>query len=504
MSKLVELLKDPIKFTAFYWPEIVIYRKQAEVMESVLHNDETIVHAGNQLGKDFITALISVWFFVSRVYALQSSCRIITSSAGQTQLKSVLWGEIRRLINTARFPLPIELNEMEIYALQEGIREPRSYIKGIVTNVAENMLGHHLERGPNGEPTTMAIFDEASSIQNEYYEATDTWAHRKLAIGNPLPCANFFKAKVKAGTDKYCKVIRIRAEDSPNVIKRKQLIPGLIDHKLYKKRRDTWDKVRQCIGLDGLFYEGAELLLYPPTNLAAAETQADRLLKLGKKDGYRVGEAVGIDPAEGGDSTVWTVIDHKGIILQEEMKTPNTSVITNHTIALMNAYRIDPEKVAFDRGGGGKQHADKLREQGYEVMTVAFGESATDPNHWRRKYTQFLDNEERLDTVESRYVYKNRRAEMYGLLRELLMLDKQGKGCFGIPAKYTELIRQLSPLPLLYDVEGRMYLPPKDKPTPTYKGETIKDMLGCSPDHADSLVLAVFAMLSQPVYQEAG
>jgi len=39
-----------------------------------------------------------------------------------------------------------------------------------------------------------------------------------------------------------------------------------------------------------------------------------------------------------------------------------------------------------------------------------------------------------------------------------------------------------------------MYLPPKDKPTTTHKGVTIKKLIGCSPDEADSLVLAVYAL----------
>lgn len=100
---------------------------------------------------------------------------------------------------------------------------------------------------------------------------------------------------------------------------------------------------------------------------------------------------------------------------------------------------------------------------------------------------------------------------MYGILRDLLnpgpvLEDADGNfiakvsatGGFGIPAKYAELRRQLAPMPLDYDGEGRMYLPPKNKPTPTYKGRTIRDLIGRSPDHADSLVLAVFGLVVRP------
>jgi hypothetical protein len=36
------------------------------------------------------------------------------------------------------------------------------------------------------------------------YKAADTWARRKLVIGNPYPCTNFFRTGVKGG-DLYAK-----------------------------------------------------------------------------------------------------------------------------------------------------------------------------------------------------------------------------------------------------------------------------------------------------------
>lgn len=195
MSKEVELLTDPRKFIAMCWPQAVIYDKQIEIIESVRDNFETIVVAGNQLGKDWISGLITLWFFCSR-----SPCRIVTSSSGQTQLESVLWGEIKNFIRDSQYPLPINMTHLHIrQLLPDGTEEPKSYVKGIVTNTVENMQGHHLPRGPNGEPRTLCIMDEASGIGQEFYDAIQTWAHRILIVGNPLPCTNFFFTGVKAG-----------------------------------------------------------------------------------------------------------------------------------------------------------------------------------------------------------------------------------------------------------------------------------------------------------------
>jgi hypothetical protein len=173
-------------------------------------------------------------------------------------------------------------------------------------------------------------------------------------------------------------------------------------------------------------------------------------------------------------------------------------MIPGKTLALMREWQVRPENVLFDRGGGGKQHVDLLRKQGYNVRTVGFGEAASDPFLGRRMKTTV----ERREIREQQYVYKNRRAEMYGLLRQ--RLDPATGSTFGLPPQYTELRRQLAPIPLLYDAEGRLYLPPKDKKNPDSAELTLKELLGCSPDEADSLVLAVFGLDRKATRAAAG
>jgi hypothetical protein len=65
------------------------------------------------------------------------------------------------------------------------------------------------------------------------------------------------------------KVIHIAAEESPNVAfalaeiaggkkpSHTVVVPGLLTYEEYRKRRETWDIVRQTISLDGKFYQGA-------------------------------------------------------------------------------------------------------------------------------------------------------------------------------------------------------------------------------------------------------
>ena len=81
----------------------------------------------------------------------------------------------------------------------------------------------------------------------------------------------------------------------------------------------------------------------------------------------------------------------------------------------------------------------------------------------------------------------------------LLLLDDTTGAGYALPEHFTELRRQLAPIPLRYDSEGRLILPPKHKTDGSdSKIETMVDLIGCSPDEADALVLATFGIMNKP------
>lgn len=186
---------DPLGFIHTCWPDVRVYDRQAEVIESVRDNDWTVVPAGNDLGKDFIAALTALWFFCSR-----SPCFVVTSSVDGSQLEAVLWGEIRKFIRESVVPLPIQENHLLLRQYLRGEIEPQSRMEGRVVKVGEGLLGRHIpKRPPHWLPMTLVIFDECSAIDDICYDTSDTWAHRGLIIGNPYPCENFFRRFVDAG-----------------------------------------------------------------------------------------------------------------------------------------------------------------------------------------------------------------------------------------------------------------------------------------------------------------
>ena len=481
---VLALAADPLRFVSLCWPDMQLYPKQEEILLSLRDHVETFVHAANETGKTRIVAVGTLWFFASRTPA-----RVVTSSSSETQLGAILWSEIHSLIHASRFPLPFVVKTLclkKIRRLDSMETEPSDYVLGYVTNATENFQGHHL---PNDRPRVLAVFDEASGVPDEFFEAADSWAHRKLVIGNPLSTTNFFYRSCRGGdvadpageADLLRKVIHIDGRDSPNVqagFRWKELgkpgsppvlIPGLLTYEEYVRREQQWNEVQRTTRLHGHFYEGDQAVVFPAQWLDAA-MDAQRWRELQEED--RHVEAIGVDVAAGGrDNTCWTLVDSHGVIDQIVLDTPNTMEIVGRTIQLIREHNLSARRVAFDAGGGGKQIGDRLREQNYHVQLIGFGESA-----------------------DAKQAYRNKRAELYGKLREYLNPERES-GVFALPPDADQLRRELAVLPLQYDSEGRMQLLPKEsRGAGQQQGPCLRQLLGHSPDRADSLALAVWTV----------
>jgi hypothetical protein len=499
---------NPFKLQKLLWPDITFYRKQREIINSVFYEaDRTTVPASHMAGKDFIAAFIVIAFFLTR-----HPCRIVTTSVDTAQLNGVLWGEMRRFIQSSKYPLnseqggPLLINDMKLRKVYNNQVCGLSYVVAKVAQKGESISGHHIAKTGDGINRTLFVGDEASAIDHNTLEKATEWANTMLLIGNPYKCANMFYWDVKGrretddpggdlrktyGTGYYRKVIRICADDSPNVQYAKAeiaagrepsgkiLVPGVLPYEDYVKRRKTWDKMKQSAGLDGLFYEGAEVSMFPPDWLSASSQYADKL-----RGQRRRGISMGIDPAEGGDNTAICISDAHGVVELISLKTPDTQEIIRRIKAGILKHKIQAQNIVLDRGGGGKQLADQLKADGYPVRTIGFGEAPTKEDD------------------EQKSPYFNKRAELYGLLREA-MDPYTTVPKFSIPALECKAIHdQLSPIPLTYDSEGRMVLLPKRRNLGSNRtGKTLVDIIGHSPDEADACVLSLYA-IRKPIQQQ--
>lgn len=215
-------VKSPLILADRLWPDVRFYPEQCEIVESVRDSKETVVVAGNMLGKDYVAGFIATSFFLAPqlyfdpeyVASIESTrsinnphphtVRVITSSVAEHHLK-VLWGEIGRFVGGCQYPLvqskenpngPLSMNYQEIrYARERWSKNPLNYLVGRVSAKGEGMAGHHAAY-------TLGIIDEASGVDNLVYTQIGTWAKRILMIGNPNPCpvTHFFRDAVKKGT----------------------------------------------------------------------------------------------------------------------------------------------------------------------------------------------------------------------------------------------------------------------------------------------------------------
>ncbi|HEV7225554.1 MAG TPA: hypothetical protein VGN42_22805 [Pirellulales bacterium] len=508
-------VSDPCGFAARFWPRLRLTPYQRRILESVRDNGETWVHSANKMGKSFVAALAAVWWFATR------PGRVMTTARTGRHLKLVLWPEIKNLLRTSCNELDGELSrfhfgfhqlEQFVYGQlrERGKPDERYYIAGLLQNQEESFQGLHLPTLKDGTPTVLAIVDEASNQERWLYDAISSYAHRILEIGNPTHSEGRFYEICRArdqrhpddvdGNRLFRKVIHVSGEQSPNVKAGLQwaadarptkpaqppmIVPGILSYQQFVERKANWSPYQVRTRLLGLFPDEGGGRLFPAEWLDAAQ-------QFGRIAAERPGRpyALGVDVAQGGgDLTAWVVLGRYGVRKLIVRETPNTAEIAGQTIRLMRAFRIRPAWVAFDAGGGGKQIADLLRDRGFEdLLDVTFGAAAED----RRKY-------------------KNQRAELYGELREAMTPSTRqsrllaapierwprAARCLGLPPDDALLREDLAVLPLLRDAEGRLRLPPKDKPTRRTSAQSersVRELLGGrSPDRGDALALAYYA-----------
>lgn len=290
----------------------------------------------------------------------------------------------------------------------------------------------------------------------------------------------------------FRKVLTIAALDSPNVqreLMRRQgvpedalppEVPGVLSWAEYQARLATWDEERRCVGLEARYYEGPSLKLFPPDRLAASAANAARLA--GTK---RRAKAAGVDPGEGAAETALYAADELGVVDELCIRTPDTSDIPALIVGFLEKNGVPDHMCLMDRGGGGKQAYDQLRKMGRKVRTLAFGSPPA------------VDGRTK-DAAVEQAAYRNVRAQMYGELSDLIAAG------FAIPLHMQELRRQLAAVPRLRDGEGRLWLPPKQARGPGGREMTMTQLVGCSPDRSDALVLAVHSLLHPERKAQAG
>lgn len=196
-------LKDPV-----WWIRNVLghepWEKQIEIIESVRDHRTTTVKSCHAAGKSFVAASVALWFLYTHKPSI-----VLTTAPTDRQVKGILWKEIRKSYQHAKYPLGGTILTQELKLDNDwfawGFTAP--------DYDPDRFQGFH-------EIHILVVADESSGVSDEIFEGIDgvlTSEHaRLLMIGNPTnPSGRFAKSFKSQDTHK----ITISAFDTPNFMK---------------------------------------------------------------------------------------------------------------------------------------------------------------------------------------------------------------------------------------------------------------------------------------------
>lgn len=206
------------------WP------KMREVAESVRDHERTTVGAGHGVSKTYEAARAAVGFLISHCPST-----VVTTAPTGTQVKDLLWREIRDCHANAKIPIGGKLTttmlDMQYETGRRWFATGFSTKPDTVTKEATAFQGYHNE-------ALLIIFDEAAGILPEIWRAAEHIGapyKRFLAIGNPTAGVGEFAESL---SDKSYNYINIAVTDTPNFQQGKIVIPGLYGRQ-YEERIRT-------------------------------------------------------------------------------------------------------------------------------------------------------------------------------------------------------------------------------------------------------------------------
>ena len=131
------------------------------------------------LGKGFLIGGLVPWFLWTRKHSLVYIC-----GAGQTQIGSVLFKEIRRAVQNCPFwkagLLPMTISPGIKSSPATATIRPGWGALGFSTSTIERASGHHARH-------MLVIVDEASGVADESWQAIDSLGFSKMLVaGNPI------------------------------------------------------------------------------------------------------------------------------------------------------------------------------------------------------------------------------------------------------------------------------------------------------------------------------
>jgi len=465
-----------------------------KIIEKVARHRRVSIRAPHDVGKSFCMAKIVLWFC-----STFRGAKVVTTAPTFTQVRHILWSEIRAGWERSKVPLggKMNLTEWQITAdwFAMGITaKAEAGGKGQGQGTASGFQGFHA-------PYVLVVFDEATGVHNSIWiqvEGLLTSHNVKfVCIGNPTSKASrFFKTFGAPAWEN----VHISCFDSPNL--RANGIVDLISlgcevdflrglsREGRNQRIESYAVPRpHLLTTQWVMEKALEWTIPHPLFQSKAlgefpEEDEHSLVSLGQVEEAQRREprpgdqiSIGVDVARfGSDKTIITVMEGLSVTqLKKLIKKRNTEIsgeVIAITNALMHARKTRDVAIVVDTTGVGAGVADDLVQykesnpewRDVEIREVQFGERFKSPR----------DGSE-IEVREMAKKYVNKKA------RAFLLLAYDIKNKLTLPAEEAYQV-QLPAIIYRFDSEGRYFIEGKD--------DFQKRTGLSSPDEADSLALA--------------
>lgn len=400
---------------------------QDEIMSAVVESPRVAVVAGHGVGKTRTLAALVLWWLLTRPL----SRAVVLAPQFERQVRSVLFAEIKKLVRRAKVRLPVEVQAGRVVVHGYG---PEWGIIGLPATEPDRIEGLHAEGG------LLLIMDETKGVSQDVFDAlqgalTGGDDSRLLIASTPGgPAGPFYRAC--SDDSGHWKVIRLSSEDS-----------SIVSPQWCEDRAHEWgkDSALYQTRVQGMFADAGDGQLFSLSLLEAATSRKDVTTATPVRLGVDVARSIA------GDQNCVCVT--RGGYVERFSLWRSADLMATAQRVVHEATGCKPDNIRVDAGGVGGGVVDRLRQLRFNVDAVHFGGAASDSAR-----------------------FKNKRAEMYWTLRELLE-----KGDASLPDD-DELITDLAAIRYSFDQSGRVVIEAKDD---------ARKRLGRSPDRADALVLAL-------------
>lgn len=342
-----------------------LWSKQIEIAQAVEQHRRVAVPSAHAVSKSWTAARLVAWWVAVHP---PGSALAVTTAPTESQVKSILWREIRR--GHSEGQLEGHLNQKEWYLHDELVAFGR---KPSDQNPA-GMQGLHARY-------VLVVIDEAGGVPEDIWQAAGSLAansdSRVLAIGNPDDPLSYFANVCRP--DSGWHVVTVDGLQSPNFTG--EYVPPELAQLLLSK--DYEAELRAEVGDEDAVYLSRIRARFPE-DLAASVVPLSWARACQHSDASADGEVeLGVDVGAGGDETVWR--ERRGNVAGRtgRGKTPNWAHGVGMVLEAIDECR--PRRVKIDVVGIGYGMVGRLQElrtagrHQAEIVGVNVGAASTTP-----------------------------------------------------------------------------------------------------------------------------